>query len=80
MLIQKARQHGIELWVLVLDYMKAFGSACRKMLVLWEYLRKLGVAEPLVQVSKKLYKGFEMDVEGVFFFLGTIVVRQGCIF
>jgi hypothetical protein len=35
------------------------------------------VAKQLIQVCKKLYKRFAMDVEGIFSFLSTIGVRQG---
>ena len=40
MLLQKARQHGMEIWCLALDFIKAFDSVDRKLL--WAYLEKLG--------------------------------------
>ena len=75
MLLQKARQHGMEIWCLALDFIKAFDSVDRKLL--WAYLEKLGVAKQLIHVCKKLYERFTMDVEGIFSFLSTIGVRQG---
>ena len=54
MLLQKARQHGMEIWCLALDFTKAFDSVDRKLL--WAYLEKLGVAKQLIHVCKKLYK------------------------
>jgi hypothetical protein len=38
-LLQKARQHAMEIWCLALDFIKAFDSVSRKML--WKYLEKL---------------------------------------
>jgi hypothetical protein len=75
LLLQKARQHGMEIWCLALDFIKAFDIVDRKLL--WAYFEKLGVAKQLINVCKKLYKRFTMDVEGIFSFLSTIGVRQG---
>jgi hypothetical protein len=74
MLLQKARQHGMEIWCLALDFIKAFDSVDRKLL--WAYLENLGVTKQLIHVCKKLYARFTMDVEGIFSFLSTIGVRQ----
>jgi hypothetical protein len=74
-LLQKVRQHGMEIWCLALDFIKAFDSVVWKLL--WAYLEKLGVTKQLIHVCKKLYVRFAMDVEGIFSFLSTIGVRQG---
>jgi hypothetical protein len=56
MLLQKARQHGMEIWCLALDSIRAFDSVDRKLL--WKYLEKLGVAKQLIHICKKLYERF----------------------
>ena len=54
--LKKTREHGLELWVLFLDLIKAFDGAPREML--WKILAKFGVPNKIINLLKILHANF----------------------
>jgi hypothetical protein len=76
--LQNLREHGQESWVLFVDLVKAYDKDNREML--WKILEILGVPNSLIEVLKKLYTDFSIDLrvgEDFEQFLSSSDVKQG---
>ena len=75
--LKKRREHGLETWVLFVDFVKAFDRVPRELL--WDVLLKFGVPPKLVAVVRCLHRitvrfsvaGAEAEIESI------IGVKQG---
>ena len=50
----KRREHGLEIWVMFLDLVKAFDRDPRELL--WNFLEKFGVPEKLIFLLRSLHR------------------------
>jgi len=78
MAIKKRREHGLEIWVLLLDLVKAFDRVSRTLL--WAVMRKFGVPGKLVRLLEALHSTVNVgvEVEEVRVVIDSIIgVKQG---
>ena len=54
---EKANEHGIPLWIAVIDFKKAFDSVTHA--AIWEALVEQGVEAEYIQMVQRLYEGQE---------------------
>jgi hypothetical protein len=58
---EKANEHGIPLWIAVIDFKKAFDSVTHA--AIWEALAEQGVDAEYIQMLQRLYEGQEAVVQ-----------------
>ena len=58
---EKANEHGIPLWIAVIDFKKAFDSVTHA--AIWEALAEQGVEDEYIQMLQRLYEGQEAFVQ-----------------
>ena len=80
MIMEKAREFNIPLYMAFIDFKKAFDSVCHT--VLCEIMKKMGVSEQIVSPLRKLYQNQEaairVESELSEWFSIKKGVRQGC--